>query len=103
MSGSFNKEAFDRIYNLAREGLSQAGKDVRDYSIATCPVDTGALKASIAIDDDSGNQVVIGAHTHYAFFVEMGTKKISPRAYLRGALDLDRILATIKSFIRGGS
>lgn len=68
----------------------------RAWSIA--PYRTGALKASIRVDrrDDRGRFTSAGnvgiasyevsANTHYAGFVEFGTRKMRARPYMRPAL-----------------
>jgi HK97 gp10 family phage protein len=52
-------------------------EEVQAVAQALCPVDTGALQASITIDplEETGKSVVgrVGPHTDYAEYVEYGT------------------------------
>ncbi len=54
-----------------------------------CPVDTGRLRASIthALNRDAKGLVAyIGTNVAYAIFVELGTRYMRARSYLRPAL-----------------
>lgn len=54
-----------------------------------CPVDTGRLRASIAWRlerDAEGLAAVIGTNTHYAAYIEFGTRNMRAQPYLRPAL-----------------
>lgn len=58
-----------------------------------CPVDTGRLRSSISwrIDRVGGQAVgVVGTNVNYAPFVELGTRRMSARPFLRPALDAAR-------------
>jgi HK97 gp10 family phage protein len=64
--------------------------DILDTSIKQeCPVITGKLKGSIEKSMDvSGNKPkgIVVAKTFYAWWVEMGTVKMAPRAFMRRGL-----------------
>lgn len=54
-----------------------------------CPVDTGRLRSSITHEAgvDAGGLVGrVGTDVNYAPYVELGTRRLAPRAFLRGAL-----------------
>ena len=52
-----------------------------------CPVKTGNLRDSIHVEEGTmPNSKKIGSDVRYARYVEMGTSKMAPRFYLRGAL-----------------
>lgn len=58
-----------------------------------CPVDTGRLRASIthALDQDGqGLLAVVGSDVEYAAYVELGTSRTRPQAFLRPALQAAR-------------
>ena len=59
--------------------------DVKISAFYTTPVKTGRLRNSIHIIRMKRRRL-IGSTVPYAFWVEMGTRKIAPRAYLRRAL-----------------
>jgi hypothetical protein len=59
-----------------------------------CPVKSGALRESIEIKEkDYGNsinsdkKVIVGTSVDYGLYVEMGTRKMSPKSFLRASLD----------------
>lgn len=54
-----------------------------------CPVDTGRLRASIThgLDrDEQGLVAYVGSNVKYAVFVELGTRHMGAKPYLRPAL-----------------
>ena len=54
------------------------------------PVDTGALKGSISTvitGDETSTEADIGSDLDYAPYVELGTPRMAPRAYLGPSLD----------------
>lgn len=55
-----------------RDALAAAGEVVSADAKANCPVDTGYLRNSIAVQVD-GNSAVISASASYAAYVEFGT------------------------------
>ncbi len=60
-----------------REGLRLGGIQVQNTAKQLCPVDTGQLRNSIAVENlpDNGSMVgvKIAPHAEYAVFVEFGT------------------------------
>lgn len=79
--------------------LARLGVAIADDARAACPVDTGALKASVYTRmRDDGAAVRIGADAKarsgdgavldytYALYVEMGTRHMAPQPFLRPAL-----------------
>ncbi len=50
-----------------------------------CPVDTGKLRASITPVIQSWAEGYIGTNTHYAPYVEYGTRKMDPQPFLETA------------------
>lgn len=95
----WNDATLARILEGARAGLNDAATYVVDTSKALCPVKTGKLQASIKILSDTPDEKLIGSTVPYAKFVEMGTSKMKPASYLRGALNKDTIVAIVKSRI----
>lgn len=79
--------------------LARLGVDIADDARAACPVDTGALKASVYTQmRDDGEAVRVGADAKargrdgttldytYSIYVEMGTRLMHPEPFLRPAL-----------------
>lgn len=80
------------IEKLTEEQLARAAEIIggmaESHAKEACPVDTGNLRNSIThATEDSGHTVVIGSNVEYAPYVELGTVKMSPRPYLRPAIE----------------
>jgi len=60
-----------------KDAVQQSLELIQGKAQAFCPVDTGALQASITIDplDDKGKRIIgrVGPHMPYAAYVEYGT------------------------------
>lgn len=85
-------EGFDKIYDhLMRTSKLEAVKDVVKFNGAqlqskamrNAPVDTGTLKRSISLElEDKGLTAEVEAKTHYAAYVEYGTRYMDAKPYL---------------------
>lgn len=80
------------IEKATAEQLARAAEIIggmaESHAKEACPVDTGNLRNSIThATEDSGHTVVIGSNVEYAPYVELGTVKMSPRPYLRPAIE----------------
>lgn len=60
-------------------------------AVAACPVDTGELRDSLTMERE-GSTWYIGSRCDHAIYPEMGTRRMSPRSYLRPALYRKRVL-----------
>lgn len=73
-----------------------------NHAKATCPVDTGRLRGSIspAVSEDSA---YIGTNVEYAIFVELGTRKMAPRHFLKNAAEghRDEYLRILREHMKG--
>lgn len=72
--------------------VQKAALDVEATAKAFAPVDTGALRNSIGTDvhGDASSRVVlavIGPTVEYGPYVEFGTSRMAPRAFMGPALD----------------
>ena len=73
----------------ARQAVAKSAADVQRVSQGLAPVDTGALKNSIGFDlRESGLAAEIGPTVHYGAYVEFGTRRMAPHAYMGPALDI---------------
>lgn len=78
----------DEVKDLMRQAkalaLEAIGLQAEGYAKKLCPVDTGNLRNSIshATDQDSA---YVGTNVEYAPYVELGTKRMEPRPYLKPA------------------
>ena len=80
-----NSQQFIDAMNNARDrALEICGEKAESYAKAICPVDTGNLRNSIT-HFQQGNDEYIGTPVEYAPYVELGTRKMKARPYLRPA------------------
>lgn len=75
-----------RVVPLARQATAKAAADMERDAKAFAPVDTGALRNSISTDL-SGLSAEIGPTVNYGIYVELGTSRMAPQAYLGPAFD----------------
>jgi HK97 gp10 family phage protein len=71
----------------AYRAVQKSANEVEAGAKAIAPVDTGALKNSISVDYPSALTAEIGPSVRYGNFVEFGTSRMAPRAYMGPALD----------------
>ncbi|MGI5233844.1 HK97-gp10 family putative phage morphogenesis protein [Actinoallomurus sp. CA-142502] len=68
--------------------VKKVGNDIVHDGQAFVPVDTGNLKNSINVDfDGDGMGFEAGPTANYGGFVEWGTSKMAPHAYMGPAFD----------------
>ena len=102
-------ELLEEMGVAASEILAQAaeaaGRIVLEDAKNRCPVDTGALKASLHIEPSKSKKpdikqevkVLPGKKEYYGTFVELGTSRQAAQPYLRPAVDenKDKIAAAV--------
>ena len=86
-----------RLEASSRDVARQAGRLLRETAVNVeasakqfAPVRTGTLRRSIHHEVDQapgGAEAVIGTNVEYGPFVEHGTSRMAPRAFLGPALD----------------
>ena len=67
--------------------LEICGGMAESYAKALCPVDTGALRNSISHAPGGENDMYIGTNIEYAPYVELGTRRMAAKPYLRPAAE----------------
>ncbi|QLQ17343.1 MAG: HK97 gp10 family phage protein [Micropruina sp.] len=68
--------------------IRKTAADIAAEAKRLAPVDTGMLRASIGYDvSASGLVAIIGPTVSYGAFVEFGTRRMAPHAYMGPALD----------------
>lgn len=84
------------------EAVAAGAEVVADNARSVCPVDTGALRDSIAVTQ-SGTNAEISANTDYAAYVEFGTSKMAAQPYLVPSLlgNENAIIAAIAAGLGG--
>lgn len=72
-----------------RQGLEAGARIVETWAkVNTTPnVDTGALRASIMVDEVTPTEAIIAPHTDYAEHLEFGTMRSQAYPYMRPAVD----------------
>jgi len=110
-------ELEDKLSNLEEklgkaltEALEEIAEKIRDDAKGFVPVDTGALRKSIRVEEKGSLEVSIiaggggvinprtGREVDYAGYVEFGTSRASPQPYMQPALEKNRdeILRVVK-------
>lgn len=73
---------------LAKRVVSKTAFDLEAHAKSVVPVDTGLLRMSIFTRFRQGGFVAeVGPSTHYAIYVEYGTKRMAARPYMRPAVE----------------
>lgn len=70
--------------------MRKTGSDIEGTAKTLVPVDTGATRASIHTDTAHAGSTItveVGPSTHYAPYLEYGTSKMAPQAFMGPALD----------------
>lgn len=81
-------EAGPRVLVEASKVVRKTAFDIAATAQTFVPVDTGATRSSIGVDtDQAGLGATIGPTTHYAPYLEFGTSRMAPRAFMGPALD----------------
>lgn len=70
---------------------NKVAQEIKAEAKANCPVDSGKLQRSIKVVKQGDNVYQIGSQLPYALWVEIGTRYMTARAYLRNAYQ--RVLA----------
>ncbi|MDW7651313.1 MAG: HK97 gp10 family phage protein [Bacillota bacterium] len=91
--------------SILEQAAEAGGKIALDDAKRRCPVDTGALKASLYLAKSKTRKPEIkrevkispGKKEYYGTFVELGTANINPQPFMRPAIDenQDRIAKAI--------
>lgn len=79
----------EKIRERARQAVAAAADAVQADARAEVPVDTGALKDSITVEN-SGLSADVSAGEHYAPFVEFGTSTRPAQPFLTPAAEVER-------------
>ena len=82
--------AGEMLHPKARAAVKKVAADIERDAKLFAPVDTGFLRSSIGIDM-AGNayysEAVIGPTAEYAPYLEFGTSRMAPHAFMGPALD----------------
>lgn len=94
-----------QIQQAVKKEFVWAGVETQNRARVNCPVDTGTLRNSITYEQKGDFDIIVGAYTDYASFVEYGTRKMSAQPYLNPAFEevskefqarIERILSEVK-------
>lgn len=75
---------------LARAAIQKTAADIKREAQAFAPIDTGNLRSSITYETKSlasSVEAEIGPTASYGHYVEYGTSRMAPHAYLGPAFD----------------
>ena len=92
-------KAMDDAAAVLMDGAKKGGEIALEDARQNCPVDTGALKASLAMAEDKATatkatvKVDYDKNLKYGKYVELGTRGRAANPFLRNSVDknLDRI------------
>lgn len=92
---NINRDFLGKAKQLSNTKLKRIARAIRDESKRLVPVDTGALKKSIAVVEyaDKEGVVSIETQTGYGGYVEEGTSKMRAQPFMRPAAE------TVRGFI----
>lgn len=95
-------EAISEAEMAIRRALERIGQRGEKIAKVYCPVDTGRLRNSISHSSDD-SRAVIGTNVEYAPYVELGTSKRTPHAFLRPAvaLHVDEYRRIVEAELKG--
>lgn len=81
--------AIARLRDETERKLTKVGLQIQSDARRACPVDTGRLRASIAMEPvvRQGDRFVlkVGTNVEYAPYVEFGTSRMRPQPFMRPA------------------
>lgn len=84
---SHRAEVMSSLNNAAKRGLEVCGSVAEGFAKDLCPVKTGRLRASITHKVLDERTAIIGTNVKYAPYVEMGTRRMAARPFLRPAAE----------------
>ena len=88
LAADLGKQGYEAT-RKAQTVIAKSAADIERISKSFAPVDTGALKNSIGFDIGGGGlEARIGPTVHYGAYVEFGTRRMAPHAYMGPALDI---------------
>jgi HK97 gp10 family phage protein len=84
---SYRPEIMDGVQGASNRALEIIGGKAESYAKALCPVRTGRLRNSITHQQYDEETEIIGTNVEYAPHVELGTRRMAARPYLRPAAE----------------
>lgn len=95
VTGNLRASWFTDLNNPNPEGFVVAGFGTQAFQPETVPVTVGRMSAAIA-HFQNGDTIYFKNSAFYAGYVEYGTIKMAPRAWVRGVIDqLDYFVANV--------
>jgi HK97 gp10 family phage protein len=95
----------EAIRRAAAEGVARAGGYIVDLARQLCPVDTGALRASIRLEPEQpAPQMTVkagGGAVTYARFIEYGTARSPAQPFLTPAARAVSVRKEVTKAIKG--
>jgi HK97 gp10 family phage protein len=66
--------------------MMNVAQDILATANTLVPVRTGYLKSTLAVEQPSNFQLSVKATAPYAYYIEFGTRKMSPRLFLTNSV-----------------
>lgn len=93
----FSRVGQDPLQQLTQNQIDEANRafkavviQMRNLAVQNCPVDTGALKSSVAsfpVETGANGECQLGSDKDYSIYVHDGTSKIPARPFIQYAID----------------
>ena len=96
-------EASDAVQAAVVEQVKRSTYEVEKRAKEVVPVDTGTLRRSIhSVFERGGLRGIVGPSVDYGAYVELGTRHVAARPYMRpaAALVLPRFADQLKAILR---
>lgn len=77
-----------RLPSLVSDIVSKTAYDCQEMAQNFAPVDTGYLKGSISVENESPTKSLVIASAEYASYVEYGTYKMAAQPFLMPAAEI---------------
>ena len=97
-----SRQVLAELESNKHRALTAVGIAAQGHAKATCPVDTGRLRGSIS-HAVAGDSAFVGTNVEYAPYVELGTRKMAPRHFLKNAAEghRDEYLRILNQYMKG--
>jgi HK97 gp10 family phage protein len=90
MKWKVNQQAVENIKIKSDQYTQKIVNETADHAKDFCPVDTGALRDSIEVNNKGNGIYTYGSKKSYARIIEFGSRYQSPQPFLRPALALTK-------------
>ena len=80
-------KAPDAVKESVEKAVNQVADGILNVTTTLCPVDTGALRASISVEVTGGDTIVATADKDYASYVDEGTRFMAAEPFFQKPIE----------------